>query len=151
MFLNSFDIENINNIYNAKKKTPYQKLHDIYYLFENNEQLKIKLIDYKIKYDKKNQERTQLQTRLKQLKEEYDKTISIDQLNKQDLTIFETSRELRHLDTTLFNPDKFYEIKDWTFKHNQCYTIMFLNESFYEKSLNKLEMLMQILKNYYMV
>lgn len=66
MFLNSFDIENINNIYNAKKKTPYQKLYDIYSLFENNEQLKIKLIDYKIKYDKKNQERTQIQTRLKQ-------------------------------------------------------------------------------------
>lgn len=131
------------------KKTPYQKLYDIYSLFETNEQLKVKLIDYKLKYDKKSQKRTQLQTRLKQLKEEYTKTISITELNKQDLTIFETSRELQHLNCVLYDSDKFYETKYWTLKHNQWYTIQILDESFYKKSLNKLEMLFIILKKYY--
>ena len=149
MFLNSFDIENINNIYNAKKKTPYQKLYEIYELFEKDNQLKIKLNDYRVKYDIKNQKRIQLQSHLKQLKEEYTHISDINELNKKDTMIFETSKAIHNLNCELYDSDKFYEIKYWTLKNNQCYTIRFLDESFYKKSLNKLEMLFLILKKYY--
>ena len=151
MFLNSFDIENINNIYNAKKKTPYQKLYNIYELFENDEQLSTKLKDYKIKYEAKNEKRIYFQNKLKELKEEYTKTTDINKLNKIDTLIFETSKELHYLNNSLYNQDKFYEIKDWTLKNNQYYTVKFLNDSFYKESLNKLELLKQILQSYYMI
>lgn len=149
MFLNSFDIENIENIHNAKKKTPYQKLYDIYSLFENNEQLEAKLNEFKTTYNKKNEKRMYLQDKINKLKKEYIKIKDINELNKKDIIIFETSRELHYLNNSLFHGDKFYEIKDWTLKNNQYYTEKFLDDSFYKDSLHKLELLMEILKSNY--